>query len=137
MPVTVRFDPTSNSQQAVVIPDATPRNDGVMTKEMAALLLSLGIVAAAYVNADGTTAFVRNCTVMKLPSPGQYQVTLAPPGLTKAQGFIQGQVQAGVSGQVVVTDTTDEIKTLAVYDDASGTFFDSDFSFVGYRALFP
>jgi hypothetical protein len=38
MPVTVTFDPTSNSRQAAVIQNATPFNDGVMSKEQAAML---------------------------------------------------------------------------------------------------
>jgi hypothetical protein len=35
MPVTVKFDPTVNSLQAQVISDATPFNDGVMSKAQA------------------------------------------------------------------------------------------------------
>jgi hypothetical protein len=42
MPVTVKFDPTVTSPQAFVIQNATPRYDGVMTKEQAALLADVG-----------------------------------------------------------------------------------------------
>jgi hypothetical protein len=42
MPTTVKFDPTVIQAQAQIIPDATPTNDGVMTKEQAALLAQLG-----------------------------------------------------------------------------------------------
>jgi hypothetical protein len=41
MPVIVKFDPNITQQQAAVIPDASPRNDGVMTAAMAAKLASL------------------------------------------------------------------------------------------------
>src|SRR5438270_12681515 len=41
MPVTVKFDPTVNSLQAQVISDATPFNDGVMSKAQAAKLANL------------------------------------------------------------------------------------------------
>ena len=39
MPVTVRFDPTANSLQSQIIPDASPNNDGVMNKSQAAALV--------------------------------------------------------------------------------------------------
>jgi hypothetical protein len=39
MPITVKFDPNVTSMQAAVIPDATTRNDGVMTKAQAAQLI--------------------------------------------------------------------------------------------------
>ena len=41
MPVTVAIDPAPNSIQAQVINDATPFNDGVMTKAQAAKLAGL------------------------------------------------------------------------------------------------
>jgi hypothetical protein len=41
MPVQVRFDPTLNSPQLQIIPDASATTDGVMSKEQAALLASL------------------------------------------------------------------------------------------------
>jgi hypothetical protein len=50
MTVKVRFDPTLNSPQMQVIPDASPTTDGVMTKEQAAALASFtpgGIVWTA------------------------------------------------------------------------------------------
>ena len=42
MPVTIKFDPNTSQIQAAVIQDATPRNDGVMTKAQAALLAGVG-----------------------------------------------------------------------------------------------
>jgi hypothetical protein len=42
MPFTVKIEPTANSRQAAVIPNATEHNDGVMTKEQVALLNSGG-----------------------------------------------------------------------------------------------
>lgn len=62
MPVTVKFDPNVTSPQAFVIPNATPRNDGVMTKEQAAILAGLsGQVAPSgailiYVRNSGSDA---------------------------------------------------------------------------------
>jgi hypothetical protein len=41
MPVSVKFDPTSASQQAQIIQNATPFNDGVMTATQAAALASI------------------------------------------------------------------------------------------------
>ena len=38
MPVTIKFDPTANSLQAQVIPNASANNDGVMSKEQSAKL---------------------------------------------------------------------------------------------------
>ena len=42
MPFTVKIEPTANSRQAAVIPNATEHNDGVMTKEQVVLLNSGG-----------------------------------------------------------------------------------------------
>jgi hypothetical protein len=41
MPVTVKFDPSSTQQQAAIIPDASAKNDGVMTKQQAQQLAAL------------------------------------------------------------------------------------------------
>lgn len=41
MPVTVKFDPNSTSVQSAIIPDATPKNDGIMTKEQASELANV------------------------------------------------------------------------------------------------
>lgn len=42
MPITIKFDPTANSTQAAVIPNASSKNDGVMSKVMATKLDLLG-----------------------------------------------------------------------------------------------
>lgn len=48
MPITVKFDPTTNSQQAQVIPDATSFSDGVMTKAQAKRVDNIGAGAGQF-----------------------------------------------------------------------------------------
>lgn len=83
MPVTVRFNPNVNSLQAAIIPDATPKNDGVMTAAQAALLASIspGMEISALVGLDGTVSAPNNSNISTHGS-ATLLVTV-PAGMTK------------------------------------------------------
>jgi hypothetical protein len=78
MPVVVKFDPNTTQQQAAVIPDASPHNDGVMTKAQAAKLAGLsganvGLTQVAYGGVSGLASdpgFVRTPVAFAVDSVG-------------------------------------------------------------------
>jgi len=69
MSVTVKFDPSSQTPQAQVIGDATPFQDGVMTKLQAAQLAALvsGEQTVAF-DFDGTQDFLEQPWLVVYPS---------------------------------------------------------------------
>jgi hypothetical protein len=135
MPVTVKIDPNPTRQQAYIIPDATTKSDGVMTKEMAAKLAAIPDdgggnkwnVVAVQVGGD-TYSAQPNDYVPVDATGGNVSVVLPDATTCKGQSVALkdvagGNVSAGIKLNTVDGQTIDGAASLTLSTISGGNNF--------------
>ena len=143
MPVTVKFDPTANSLQSQIIPDATPRSDGVMTKEQVAALAQStgpsGVTPGTYGDAthvgrftvDGQGRLTAAAAVLIASSAPAF--TVGPPSTGARFTIIQAAIDAAVAAGATAANPALVMVLGGVYTGVAVTMH-SGIWLVGYGA---
>ena len=118
MPVTVRIDPTPNSTQAQVIPDATEHNDGVMTAAQVRKLDSLTPGGSGFDHEGREDFSVDGLSYLPIVLPAGYTNTLYKVWLTAGRSgpFYPGQGEAIVATYFIVSETLFYIEVSVPFD---------------------
>lgn len=122
MTVIVKFDPTATSPQAAIIPDATPKNDGVMTAIQADKLGRILPGNAALMNPTGVLTSAASLVANNLArcdtSGGSFVVTLPQAASARGAWVIIKNVSSSSNSITIaagVGDNIDNSPTLMVH----------------------
>ena len=95
----------------------------------------LATQAAAWISGDGATSFPLGCGVTRTAT-GTYKLILPTgEGVVDAQTFTNAQAKGATGLYAVVTDESEYIKTVRVFDNTSGSIpTDADVEVIVQRA---